>query len=174
MFRRIWGDNRVIVLTAESPSISYAWPTLFGLLHHQFYPPRFVDPHSNDNTHRPDTQNLTTFLYKPGKSLFQIRRKSAILAKGNGVNTVLTLHCGPYTLNLFTETDSQNVVYAVMDQAEARAVWSILEEPRPALAAFSGVDWNRELSPWPAPGVFRGAGDVGGGGPHPPDRRASA
>ena len=58
-----------------------------------------------------------------------------------------TLHFGPYTVGLFAETDSQNVVYAVMDQAESQAVWSVLKEPRPALAAVSGVDWNRELSP---------------------------
>ena len=52
-----------------------------------------------------------------------------------------------------------------MDQDEAQAVWSMLKEPKPALAAISGVDWNRELSPWPAPGVFRGGGDFGGEGP---------
>ena len=57
------------------------------------------------------------------------------------------------------------MVYAVMDQAEAQAVWSMLKEPKPALAAVSGVDWNRELSPWPAPGVLRGGGDFGGEGP---------
>ena len=61
--------------------------------------------------------------------------------------------------------DSQTIVYAVMDQAEAQAVWSMLKEPKPALAAISGVDWNRELSPWPAPKVFRGGEDFGGEGP---------
>ena len=76
-----------------------------------------------------------------------------------------TLSCGPYTVDLFAAANSQTVVYAVMDQAEAQAVWSMLKEPRPALAAISGVDWNRELSPWPAPGVFRGGGDFGGEGP---------
>ena len=76
-----------------------------------------------------------------------------------------TLSCGPYTVELFMETDSQTVVYAVMDQAEAQAVWPLLKEPKPALAAISGVDWNRELSPWPAPKVFRGGADLGGEGP---------
>ena len=72
-----------------------------------------------------------------------------------------TLSCGPYTVELFMETDSQTVVYTVMDQADAQAVWPMLKEPRPALAAISGVDWNRELSPWPAPKVFRGGADFG-------------
>lgn len=78
---------------------------------------------------------------------------------------VRTLNCGPYTVDLFTAADSQPVVYAVMDQAEAQAVWSMLREPKPALAAVSGVDWNRDLSPWPAPRVFRGNKDFGGEGP---------
>ena len=78
---------------------------------------------------------------------------------------VRTLNCGPYTVELFTAVEGQTVVYAVMDQAEAQAVWSMLKEPKPALAAISGVDWNRELSPWPAPGVFRGGEDFGGEGP---------
>ena len=51
-----------------------------------------------------------------------------------------TLSCGPYTVDLFTEAYSQNVFYAVMDQAEAQAVWPLLKEPKPALAAISGVD----------------------------------
>ena len=98
------------------------------------------------------------------KSLFQIRRESAILAEGNGVDMVRTLHCGPYTVDLFTAAGSQTVVYAVMDQAEAQAVWPMLKEPRPALAAVSGVDWNRELSPWSATKVFRGSENFGGEG----------
>ena len=76
-----------------------------------------------------------------------------------------TLHCGPYTVELFTAENSQTVVYAVMDHDVAQAVWSMLKEPKPALAAISGVDWNRELSPWPAQRVFRGSEDFGGEGP---------
>jgi len=34
-----------------------------------------------------------------------------------------------------------------------------------SLAAIGGVDWNKELSPWPAPKAFRGGEDFGGGGP---------
>ena len=77
-----------------------------------------------------------------------------------------TLSCGLYTVNLFAEANSQNVVYAIMDQAEAQAVWSMLKEPKPALAAVSGVDWNRELSPWSAPRVLRNGEDFGGEGPY--------
>ena len=81
------------------------------------------------------------------------------------MDLVRTLNCGPYTVDLFAAVNSQTVVYAVMDQEEARAVWSMLREPKPALAAISGADWNRELSPWPAPRAFRGGEDFGGDGP---------
>ena len=76
-----------------------------------------------------------------------------------------SLQCGPYAVNLFTGEAGGRVVYTVMDEEDARAVWPLLQEPRPALAAVSGVDWNRELAPWPAPRAFRGADDFGGGGP---------
>lgn len=72
---------------------------------------------------------------------------------------------GPYTVSLLAEEVSENIVYAVMDREDAEAVWRLLKAPRPALAAISGVDWNRELSPWPAPRAFRDGEDFGGGGP---------
>jgi hypothetical protein len=41
-----------------------------------------------------------------------------------------------------------------------------LYAPEPlSLAAIGSVDWNKELSPWPAPKAFRGGEDFGGGGP---------
>ena len=77
---------------------------------------------------------------------------------------VRTLRCGPYTVELFMAVESQTVIYAVMDQDEAQAVWPLLKEPKPALAAISGVDWNRELSPWPAPRVLRNGAEFAGEG----------
>ncbi len=72
---------------------------------------------------------------------------------------------GPYTVSLFTDKPSRSIVYAVIDGEDAEAVWSMLKEPRPVLAAISGVDWNRELSPWPAPKAFRGTDNFGGEAP---------
>ena len=80
------------------------------------------------------------------------------------VSVVRILNCGPYTVNLFTAGSSKAIVYIVMGQEDAQTVWAMLEEPRPALAAISGVDWNRELSPWGAPRVFRGGEGFAGGG----------
>jgi len=75
------------------------------------------------------------------------------------------MNCGQYTISLFTDKPSRSIVYAVMDGEDAEAVWSMLKEPRPVLAAISGVVWNRELSPWPAPKALRGSDDFGGEAP---------
>lgn len=80
------------------------------------------------------------------------------------MDIVQILNCGPYTVSLFLSGTSQNIVYSVMDHEDVQTVWAMLEEPKPALAAISGVDWNRELSPWSAPRVFRGGDNFGGEG----------
>ena len=76
-----------------------------------------------------------------------------------------TLNYGPYTISLFEGKTSRDLVYVIMDEDEAKEVWDTLNEPKPTLAAIFGVDWNRELSPWPAPKAFRGSDDFGGGAP---------
>lgn len=76
-----------------------------------------------------------------------------------------TLISGPYTIELFAESDSQGIVYVVMDRQSAEDVWRQLNSHKLSLAAISGVDWNRELSPWSAPRAFRGGEDFGGEGP---------
>ena len=75
------------------------------------------------------------------------------------------LNYGPYTISLFTGKASRDAVYAIMDEKDTKEVWAALDEPKPVLAAISGVDWNRELSPWPTPKVFRGGEGFGGNAP---------
>ena len=76
-----------------------------------------------------------------------------------------TLTCGPYAIELFTEEACRGIIYAVIDQQVAKETWPLLNGYNLALAAISGVDWNRELSPWKAPKAFRGSKDFGGQGP---------
>lgn len=45
----------------------------------------------------------------------------------------------------------------------AAAVKALTDRPF-SLAAVPAEDWDRELSPWPAPAVFKGSEDFGGGG----------
>ena len=76
-----------------------------------------------------------------------------------------TLTYGPYTIELFTEEKCRGIMYTVMDQQGIKETWHLLEGHSLALAAISGVDWNRELSPWKAPKAFRGSEDFGDQGP---------
>lgn len=85
--------------------------------------------------------------------------------RNDKMNMAQDLNCGPYTVTLFAAGTRKNIVYIVIGQEDAQAVWAMLEEPRPVLAAVSGMDWNRELSPWSVPKVFRGGEDFDGGGP---------
>lgn len=57
---------------------------------------------------------------------------------------------------------AEMAVYLPMSWEEARAMAALLPDPRPTLIAID-VDWNRDLSPWPAPRAFRGGEDFTGG-----------
>lgn len=53
-------------------------------------------------------------------------------------------------------------VWTVLPQGDGEALFALLPEPKPALICIS-ADWNRDLSPWFAPKVFRGGEDFSGG-----------
>ena len=72
---------------------------------------------------------------------------------------------GSYTIELFTGKTCRGIIYVVMDQQDSKETWRLLDGHSLVLAAISGVDWNRELSPWKAPKAFRGSKDFGGQGP---------
>lgn len=72
------------------------------------------------------------------------------------------LSFGPYTVRLLSEAGGQAIVYCPQSAKEALPLYDLLPAPRPALAAIDGIDWDRELSPWPAPRAFKGGTDFGG------------
>lgn len=57
---------------------------------------------------------------------------------------------------------SEGLLCTVAAPPEAAALWEALPPVRPALVALCDVDWDRELSPWPAAKAFRGGKDFGG------------
>ena len=65
-----------------------------------------------------------------------------------------TLTYGPYTIELFAEETCRGIIYAVMDQQDAKEIWLLLEGHSLGLAAISGVDWNRECPHGKRPGRF--------------------
>ena len=69
-----------------------------------------------------------------------------------------------YTLTYFSEGEARDAVYCPLSPEEGEAVWELLPSPRPVLGAVGGLDWNRDLSPWPAPGAFGKGTDFAGKG----------
>ena len=55
------------------------------------------------------------------------------------------------------------VIWMVCDFDLAAQASALLPEGAATVAAVEGVDWNRELTPWPAPPVARGQPEFGGG-----------
>ena len=70
----------------------------------------------------------------------------------------------PYNVAVFSNGKSPRAVCLIASLEECGQVWDKLQEPKPTIISVSGMDWNRELSPWPAPGVFRNQGDFTGEG----------
>lgn len=66
-----------------------------------------------------------------------------------------------YTLYLFFG-ERPDIFYLLGSGEEGQAVFAALPQPRPTLVCIDGIDWDRELSPWPAPRAFKGGNDFGG------------
>ena len=55
------------------------------------------------------------------------------------------------------------VVYLHAPRGEAEETAALLGDWGGVLVSLEGGDWDRDLSPWPAPRAFRGGADFGGG-----------
>lgn len=60
------------------------------------------------------------------------------------------------------DSPSSTIVYLHTGRDALDAVWNLLPEPKPVLVCIGNVDWNRDLTPWPAPKAFRGGENFGG------------
>lgn len=78
--------------------------------------------------------------------------------------TSVTFQQGPYTVSVHSGAGTALVVL-IGEQQIGEELFRKLPEPRPSLAVVDGVDWDRELSPWPARRAFRGGADFAGAGP---------
>ncbi len=74
-----------------------------------------------------------------------------------------TAAVNPYTLTILWDDPAAPILYTVSEASDARVLFAALPVPRPTLVCIEGVDWDRDLSPWPAPKVFRGGDDFSGG-----------
>ncbi len=74
-----------------------------------------------------------------------------------------TAAVGTYTLTILWDDPAAPVFYTVSEEDDAQALFTSLPAPRPTLICIGGVDWDRDLSPWPAQRAFRGGEDFSGG-----------
>lgn len=74
-----------------------------------------------------------------------------------------TFSLNAYAITVLWEDAAAPALYTVSEAAEARELFEALPRPRPTLICIDGVDWDRDLSPWPAQKVFRGGEDFSGG-----------
>ncbi|HBF36432.1 MAG TPA: hypothetical protein DDW50_03840 [Firmicutes bacterium] len=74
------------------------------------------------------------------------------------------LSIGRYSATIFSPAVAKTcpVVYTHFPAAEAEAVASLQGDPKFVLISVDGVDWDCDLSPWPAPRVFNNRNDFAG------------
>lgn len=75
--------------------------------------------------------------------------------------TVISL--GSYSLSLFQpDVPAEGLVVLPLNSEQAPGIISLFPDCPAALLFIDGMDWNRDLSPWPAPAVFPGEDDFSG------------
>lgn len=65
---------------------------------------------------------------------------------------------------LFGNDGAHTMIYILEPVPVTRSVQEIAEKYPVILCALSGMDWNRDMSPWPAKRVFKGEEDFAGKG----------
>jgi predicted alpha/beta superfamily hydrolase len=75
------------------------------------------------------------------------------------------LSVGRHPVSIFTPAFCGDcpVVYIHTTDEEAEAVAKLQVNARFILVAVDGVDWDNDLSPWPAPKAFRNGNNFAGG-----------
>ena len=75
------------------------------------------------------------------------------------------LSVGRCPISIFTPAfcGDCSVVYIHTTDEEAETVAKLQDDAKFVLVAVDGVDWNDDLSPWPAPRAFRNGNDFAGG-----------
>lgn len=69
-----------------------------------------------------------------------------------------------FPLTVFTpDKITRDIVFLHSAADEAEDVWTLLADDKPVLCAVGGIEWNRDLSPWTSPAVFRASPDFSGG-----------
>lgn len=75
------------------------------------------------------------------------------------------MQIGTRQVSIFSgnNTDSDTIVYMHTSLNDGEQLASELEDVNAVIVTIDGVDWNRELTPWPAKRAFKGGKDFAGG-----------
>lgn len=82
---------------------------------------------------------------------------------GFDIEEDMLITSGKYRINCYLPEDgkAEQIVYLHTAAGEAASVWELTGKDF-ALVSIEGLDWNRELSPWPHEKVFAGGEDFAG------------
>lgn len=77
--------------------------------------------------------------------------------------TIMKIGTRQVTIFSGKDMNSSTIVYMHMSQEDVEQLVLELGDVNVVMVAIDGVDWNRELTPWPAKRAFKGGNDFTGG-----------
>lgn len=79
------------------------------------------------------------------------------------MNRFTSFTAGPLSVTVYGKAGAESIIYIPQPEPVTEKVSFLTDEFPVLLASVDGMDWNGDLSPWPAPKVFRGEEDFSGG-----------
>ena len=79
------------------------------------------------------------------------------------MNHLTSFTAGPLSIRVYGKAEAESIIYIPQPEPVTEEVYFLTDEFPVLLASIDGMDWNGDLSPWPAPKVFRGEEDFSGG-----------
>lgn len=79
------------------------------------------------------------------------------------MNHLTSFTAGPLSIRVYGKAEAESIIYIPQPEPVTESVSFLTDEFPVFLASIDGMDWNGDLSPWPAPKVFKGEDDFSGG-----------
>ena len=79
------------------------------------------------------------------------------------MNHLTSFTAGPLSVTVYGKREADTIIYIPQPEPVTENVSFLTGEFPVLLASMDGMDWNGDLSPWPAPKVFKGEDDFSGG-----------
>ena len=79
------------------------------------------------------------------------------------MNKLASFTAGHLSVTVYGKAEADAIIYIPQPEPVTEDVSFLTDEFPVLLASMDGMDWNGDLSPWPAPKVFKGEDDFSGG-----------